>query len=90
MCWKKHCVYIVLATTFLLSMGALLVACDDEKSPVWHYKVYRENFDGTYTLWTMNEKPDRNEGFLCWTKKDGSEFCISGKITIEPYQVGVK
>lgn len=66
------------------------VACENTEKPVYHYKVYRENLDASHTLWIMPAEPTRDEGFLCWPKEDGSKFCISGKITVDTYQVGVK
>lgn len=88
---KKRWTAYVLLVLLLSAIGIFLPGCDDEDKPVWHYKVYRENLnDDTNTMWIMQEKPEMDEGFLCWEKDGGGEFCISGKITIDTYQVGAK
>jgi hypothetical protein len=70
-------------------LGLSLVACDDEKKPIIHWKVYRENAPKDFTLWTMAEEPEINGGFVCW-EQEGTDICVSGKITIQSYIAGEK
>jgi hypothetical protein len=79
----------IVALLLILTAAVILVGCDeDEKKPIIHWKVFRENADGNYTMWTMTEKPEAEEGFLCWTEKEGNEICISGKITLQSFIAG--
>lgn len=78
----------VLFSLLFFLLGFFLVACEEEKKPIFHYKVYQEKADGSYTLWTMKEKPSIDEGFVYWERPDGTDLYISGSITVESFIVG--
>jgi len=85
----NHTVKIILVLLVLLfSFG--LTACEDEKEPIIHWKVFRENIDGDYTMWTMPTEPELDDGFVCWTDDKGNKIKISGKITIQSFVAGEK
>ena len=71
-----------------LILCVFTLGCDEDEKPVYHWKVFRENSDGNYTMWSMPKKPKMENGFACWDLDDGTSICISGKLTIESYQVG--
>lgn len=77
---KKYWIVIMLAGLILLA------GCEEDKTII-HYKVYRENRDGTHTMWVLRNKPSFGEGFVYWKHESGANFSISGKITIEPFIV---
>jgi len=80
----------LIPVVFLIMIAvATLYGCDDDKKPIIHWKVYRENAPKDFTLWTMPNEPKLKEGFVCW-EQDGNNICVSGKLTIQSYIAGEK
>lgn len=72
----------------LILLCGFISACEDEKEQIIHWQVYRENLNGDYTVWSMPEKPEFNEGFVCWTDKEDNHICVTGKLTIKSFVAG--
>jgi hypothetical protein len=74
--------------TFLFFISvACLDGCGsiDDEAPKTFFKVYRENGDGSYTVWEMVSEPEENGGMVSWRDSDNLKKTISGKITIEEH-----
>lgn len=83
----KSIILLIMLLLLCATMSLTLVGCDDEKKPVIHWKVYRENAPKDFTIWVMPEEPDIEGAFVCW-EQDGNAVCISGKITIQSFIAG--
>jgi hypothetical protein len=79
---------VIILLVLLFSFG-FIAGCDDDKpEKIVHWKVFRENLDGSHTLWVMPKKPELEEGFACWTNKNGDDVCVTGKLTIQSFVTG--
>lgn len=86
---KDHTIFFVLLLIICV-LGMTLIACDEDKKPIFHYKIYQEKADGSYILWTMKDKPKFDNGFVYWEQEDGNNIYIGGNITVETFKVGEK
>lgn len=64
------------------------VGCDEDppkETEAVYYKIYRENGDNSFTVWTITEAPTIKGTFLCWRAAGTTHnMCISGSITMMP------
>jgi hypothetical protein len=74
--------------TFLFFISvACLNSCGGtgDEVPKTCFKVYRENRDGSYTVWEMIDEPTKKGGMVSWRDNDNLKKTISGNITIEEH-----
>jgi uncharacterized protein YceK len=60
---------------------------DNRPKYISYCEVFRDNNDGTMSEWKVHGKIDTFGPCICWKKRDGTEFCISGKLTINKVKI---